>query len=217
MAINLLFGRREPGKIGELELDATLNETHDYANDVTSFPVESGAEISDHIKREPERITIEGFVTDTPVKFLGGQLGQNLDVTDRNRVKDSFETLMAIAGYDYPDQVDSRTATPNTAQIIDVVTGLRVYSNMVMTRLSIPRNNRTGKALRFTAEFTRIRFTLSEFVFIANTRVVRPSAARINDQAASTVDVGKQTPVEVEPSRLRALFNKGTELVRTFK
>lgn len=217
MAINLLIGRREPGKIGDIVLDATIQETHDYANDVTTFPVETGADISDHIKREPERITIEGFITDTPVKFLGGAIGRSLRIADDERVKSAFEELMSIAGYDYPAQVASVTAAPNTAKVVDIVTGLRVYSDMVMTRLSIPRSSRTGTTLRFTAEFTRVRFTSSEFVFIANTREVRPSADRIDDQAASKVDTGKQTPAEIAPSRLRALFNKGTELVRTFK
>lgn len=217
MAINLLFGRKEPGRIGDLVLDATISETHDFGNEVTSFPVETGADISDHIKRESERITLEGFVTDTPVKYLGGLIGKSLKITDDERVKTAFEELMAIAGYDYPDQVATKTAAPNTAKVVDIVTGLRVYSNMIMTRLSIPRGARTGTTLQFTAEFTRIRFTRSEFVFIANTRVVRPSAARINDQGASRVDTGKQTAVTVESSRLKKLFDKGTSLVRTFK
>jgi len=37
MAINLLFGVKEPGKIGSLLLDANINEVHDYANEITKY------------------------------------------------------------------------------------------------------------------------------------------------------------------------------------
>lgn len=201
MAINLLFGVKEPGKIGSLLLDANVNETHDYANDITKFPIESGSDISDHVRQEPERLTIEGFITNSPIQFLGG-------IFTGDRVKEGFEQLIKYAGYDYPSQADSPTATPNKFTIVTVVTGLRVYSDMGIARLSIPRNSRTGDSLRFMIELIRVRFTTSQYIIIQNTSEENPSAERVNDQASTKADVGKQTPKEVNTSRAKVLFDK---------
>lgn len=201
MAINFLFGVKEPGKIGSLLLDANINEVHDYSNEISRFPIESGSDISDHVRQEPERLTIEGFITNSPVQFLGG-------IFTGDRVKEGFEYLMKYAGYDYPSQADSPTATPNKFTLVTVVTGLRVYSDMGIVRISIPRNSRTGEALRFNIELRRVRFTSSQYIIIQNTSESKPAAERINDQASSKADIGKQTGNEVNTSRAKVLFDK---------
>jgi len=64
---SLLFTEKHGAKIGQLFLDATIREEHSYRNRITQWPVETGANMTDHIRLEPDRITLEGFVTNSPV------------------------------------------------------------------------------------------------------------------------------------------------------
>ena len=71
--INILTNRQDPVTIGNLELEATLTENHEFVNDITSYPVEEGYEISDHVNQKPESITINAlFSRDSEwTSFLG--------------------------------------------------------------------------------------------------------------------------------------------------
>jgi hypothetical protein len=55
------------GAAQTLELDADLQEAHDLGSDITEHPVEEGADVTDHVRPRLRRVTIEGYVTDTPM------------------------------------------------------------------------------------------------------------------------------------------------------
>lgn len=50
-----------------LRFDAILQENHTFKAVATSFPVEKGADITDHIRQEPDEINLEAFITNTPI------------------------------------------------------------------------------------------------------------------------------------------------------
>lgn len=136
MAINMLYNtvRGRKGKIGNLEIEATLSENHDMSSTVTKYTIENGANISDHIVNEPETITIEGFVSNSPVApGLGGGL--------TNRAQETFDTLYELR---------------NAKEVITVVTEYRVYTDMAITNISIPRDSSTGQAIRFSVSLMRV-------------------------------------------------------------
>ena len=56
-----------PTMIGDLALDCTVTETHTATSTVTEHPVESGANITDHIRPDPVQLSITGIVSDTPI------------------------------------------------------------------------------------------------------------------------------------------------------
>ncbi len=51
-----------------ISFDVTKTETHENAAFITEFPVESGSNISDHIRPLPKAFSCEVFVSNTPVK-----------------------------------------------------------------------------------------------------------------------------------------------------
>lgn len=223
--LNLLLNQKSPGKIDVLELDATVSDTHEYTNELTNFPVEEGSDITDHIRRHPERVTIEGFVTNAPVKYFGVEgkvqnqyLGDQAGTNDQSRASSAFDKLLELAGYDPAGKSNPQTSGKRTAQIVSIVTGLREYSNMVMTRLNIPRNSQTGESLRFTAEFVRIIRVQTELVVVQNTSELNGRAPRTNNQAFNKVDKSKQVPGDApttaaeKVSLLKRLFNKVSTL-----
>ena len=132
MALSLLFGKKyDQGKVGSVELDVTVREEHRYTSRVTTYPIEEGSILSDHIINEPTSLTLEGIVTDTPLNIL----------STFNRSVDAFNRLIEIH---------------ENREIVTVVTGLKVYPNMAITLLNVPREIRTGQSLTFNIELQQV-------------------------------------------------------------
>lgn len=167
--LSVLFGRKTLGKIGELTLDATLYESHDYINQITRFPVEDGADISDHIKQEPDTYTVEGFITNSPINLLQRIADVNRDLSRSevsNNVELALDALLKISGR----TINGEKTAP---QLVTVVSGLRVYKEMALEVINIPVNPRTGQAMNFTAKLTEFRKVESITVEIEATAAVK--------------------------------------------
>ena len=178
MAATLIFPRT-PGKIGSLQLDVTVSETHEYNAKATQFPVEDGSTITDHIINDPIQVQMEGFVTNNPIVLTTG-FDENVD-----RGAGSNKDELALAAL--MDIRDKR-------EPIDIVTGMRKYSSMAMISLSIPRDAGTGAAFRFSATFVEVRKVSSKYVKLPNLK----DKDGTKQQGAPQVDKGKQ-PTEPEP------------------
>lgn len=134
MALATLFGRRyDKGRVGVVELDVTISENHTFNSRATNFPVETGGDVTDHIINDPDVLTLEGLVSDTPLNIF----------SFFNRSIDAFNRLVDLHERREP---------------VTVVTGLKVYQNMVMTVLDVPRTIETGQSLTFNITLQNIRF-----------------------------------------------------------
>lgn len=210
--IGLLFGRKYVrSNIAGIFLDATLNEDHNYISRVTQFPIESGEIISDHIINEPETLSLSGIVSDSPLLFL----------SSFNRSTDAFNRLVRI------HELKER---------ITVVTGIKVYENMVMTSLSVPRNAESGQSLAFSMEFQKILLDSTVNLNLGANDPFNKTADRIprdqvadsnkypiiqndpplslKDQASSGTDIGIQNlqpiPASILPNIRNALSRFGS-------
>lgn len=183
--INLLINRNTlSGKIGNLILDATLRESHDFVNEVTRYPVEDGSNVTDHIKINPETVTIVGFISNSPIPDALHSLSDArfslsnliLGSEQYDRVTTAFYELLGYMG---------RSWTSTKPREIDIITGLHVYPSMTLSRLRINRSRREGDSIEFTAEFIKIKRSLSKDIKIEKVR------EDIKSQAQNKVDVGK--------------------------
>lgn len=175
--IQVLFNGRGKNQIGAIEIDATLEETHERQTEITDHPVENGAFIQDHIINAPRRLTMTCMVTDTP---LGEESG-----------------LRAQAAFDALEELrDLRTT-------FTVVSGFRVYENMAFETLTMPKG-REG-ALRFTATMKQITFTTGQVVPIESVPRSDPKlrSGNVNnpDKNANGTNVGRQTPKAATPEQ----------------
>jgi hypothetical protein len=175
MALSLLLGgSREYGfkKSGltdfAFELDLILSERHTMRSEVTRFPIEEGAEIADHVIKQPKRIQLTGLVSNTPVQILGG-------LSFEDRVQNAIDVLEQLR---------------EDKEIVTVVSGLKVYSDMIFTELIYPRDNITGQALEFRA-------ILDEITKVELTTVLIPSATN-SGQASPEQNVGSQSTTPEE-------------------
>ena len=58
-------------QIADIWIDVSVREVHSTQAEVTHFPVEEGADISDHVRLMPEQLQIEGLVSNQPVELPG--------------------------------------------------------------------------------------------------------------------------------------------------
>ena len=195
---NLVSKRPAPTQIGpNLILDALVRESHDFRSEVTEFPVETGSNVSDHILNAPREISIEGVITNNPIRFLGGipaklirgsSVGGIVIGPNLNLVELAFAELERIY---------------NAKDTLIISTPRKFYTKMVMTRLSIPKDRATGDALRFSASFRQLERVQSRTVERLSTNVAQ-------ERSKPVADTGKQTTPPTTPkaeTRLRsALF-----------
>jgi len=130
----------------ELPIDVRIATTHTFSADVTEFPVEQGALISDHVHLRPDVLAIEGFVSDSPLialstapAILKGDKGQTESYT---RSKDAFDVLQAIY----------RGKKPLT-----VIDRFQTYEDMVIERLEITQSQERSTGLWFNMTVRKIQ------------------------------------------------------------
>lgn len=134
--------------IGDYVIDAALSEDHTFDSEVTTHPVERGSNITDHIRKLPISVTIEGIVSDTPVGRAGVVRSGVAALQEEGLIETQTFSSEAL---------DALLAVRDRAEPVTITTSLKVYSNMALERLSVPKDAATGAALRFTATFVEIR------------------------------------------------------------
>ena len=150
MALTLVF-KKTRAILDTLVLDASVSETHSQEIEVTDHPVEQGANITDHRRRKPFVLTMEGIITNTPLPVESAakstQTYDGKSWTSRasavpGRAEDAYATLQALC---------------DSSKLLTITTALKVYPNMTLTSLSVPRDASTGQSLRFHATLREIR------------------------------------------------------------
>lgn len=179
-----LFPRRKP-RIGSkenwFEFDAALEDSVSASVKYTSFPIEIGANASDHGIIQPKTYTLKGGMSDNPLgarltDFAGGFLSNltsnsrivsaeafsagYLSGSDKERGNAALEFIYLIMYYRIPFDIDS---------------GQLTLTNMVFTDISTKRDPKTEGGMMFTATFQELpllRTILSQ---------ADPSVEQLND------------------------------------
>ena len=213
MVLALLFGKKyAKTAISSVVLDAVISEDHHYTSRVTNFPIENGLIISDHIINDPETLQITGIVSDTPLALFT-PFNTVLNALNAPSVS-AFNTLVEIH---------------NRRERITVVTGIKVYDNMVITSFQVPRNMESGQSLTFVIDlqkmildstvkytvnpnnpFSRVPDTIPREQVASGDRfpyIQNDPPDSLKDQASSGVDAGIQQLVPVPPSLYQRLVD----------
>lgn len=132
------------------EIDIAEVEEHTFENEVTEHPVESGSDITDHVRARAIVVSVDGIVSDTPLEALARRRNELVEVGGETFFKPSEEAFARLL------EINA------TREPITIETSLRVYTDMVLERFSAPRNAGTGDALRFSATFRQIRLITNE-------------------------------------------------------
>lgn len=181
---------RQQVAIGDYLVDVFVSEEHALDSDVTQYPVEDGSDITDNVRPKPRTITIEGFVSDTPV----GQMFAYRSQTSGNTTVDSVSTPQGSIDGSAPalDYLPSEECFEFLEELYEsrepvrLVTVMKVYDQVVLASLSIPIDAETGAALGFTATFQVLRLVTNARTTV---RVAAPpAAAKVNQGNKPTGD-----------------------------
>ena len=184
--------------LGPVGFDAVLSESISASSTVTSSPIETGAEINDHIFTNPKIYTLSAGVTNTPLSLLND---------------DIFTTGIFTVGDSGGGRREAAWEVLNILHdaggTFSVQSGLELLPNMVITSLDTTADAATQGALLFSA-------TLQQLT-IVDTQLEQLSAEQLQaiaKQKASPVkDAGKVSKKPVEESLGLQLANiLGAEL-----
>ncbi|EPG6279107.1 phage baseplate protein [Citrobacter freundii] len=119
--------------------------------DITSYPVESGAEVSDHVQIKNNTLKLSGIITETPVR-LEKDLLYSAGVNG-TRISQAIQYLDKI--------FDSR-------QPITLVTEHKVYENVILSGISY--DYKSEFAMQFDLEFEQVRLVTTATVNVIATK-----------------------------------------------
>lgn len=191
----------EDGEAIELiKVDATRAEEHGMTSKATQHEIEDGSVISDHVIKKGRTLTVEGIVSDTPINLLtsapgniGGLVGNLTTGTKRGVItgatsKIGSSLISKGVGKPSKDAMDLFDYIYEQKIPIEIITGLKTYSNMIMESLSIPRRVQNVNSLDFTASFRELSIVESEVVDI-------PAAVTENEGNIAQKKEGKKPSI----------------------
>lgn len=183
-----------------IEFDAILTESHRREAEATRHPVESRADVSDHIIRGPRTLEIVGVVSNYPI-IPAGELAKDWLAEEEKRLK-RHERVRRAAGLAGPlilltDQYEPGTPPAlepfdrarlawnrleelwRNSTLVRIVTRLSDYPRMAIVGLDVPRDARTASELRVTISLEEIH-TVDAQVAEVPAELLRP--ARVGPQ-----------------------------------
>lgn len=128
--------------IAGFPMDLALSESLVLPGEVTQFPVESGADISDHIRVLPEEMTLECLASDTPI----GEVA-----TDETR-QENGEPVPLPSNDAFHKLVEIRAAK----QPVTIETSFGTFDNMGIEHLEMNADPAKSGGLFFTVRFKRV-------------------------------------------------------------
>lgn len=156
-------------------LDCLLSDSHTFDSEVTEFPVESGATISDNIRPKPLVIVMEAIVSNTPLTFAGNFRGSGSVPSI-----DCYVKLLAIR---------------RERRLVTISTSLETFDNMALESLGVPRASGRGDELRFTATFKQVQIVVNK----RETRVAIPQAQGASAKSVTTTEWRSTTDTWLYP------------------
>ncbi|WAI85841.1 MULTISPECIES: phage baseplate protein [Achromobacter] len=185
--VSMIFGWNGGSSIGTLPLDALVNEKTTLTSRATSFAVEDGPPVTDHVVADSEQLTLDGWVTAADISLLGGLRGAALGA-GRSKLIGAKDALRKIHADRLP---------------ITITTGLDVYADFVMESCSIGRSNGAGDRFELSASFKRIRkVTLRQ----ADIPPEKTSGSATDKAGTTKANAGKQNGVPASQKQ-RDIFN----------
>lgn len=146
----VLIGRSPTPTDTLIELDAAVSEEHASESQITDHPVEEGADITDHVRRQPRRLVVNGWFSNHPILKLASENAQGIAGGDpQTRAQDAFAELERIK---------------DAGTLVAVRTTLKTYESMIITSLSAPRDARRGSTLDVTIGLREIVTATTELV-----------------------------------------------------
>lgn len=158
--LSTLF-HQQSRKIGLIVPSVVVSEKHSDTLEITEHPVEIGAAVADHAYKRPSEVVME-------VGFSGG--GSLLDFVDTSSIGLSLGLSPQETYQELLDLQNSRIP-------FDVVTGKRLYSNMLIRALEVTTDKTTENVLSAVLTLREVLITQTQQITVANKSDMKDGAS----------------------------------------
>ena len=173
----------DDGSSALVAFDLTMSEGHHNVSKVTEHPVEQGSNVADHIRQETLTLTLDVFVTNTPIEDLGrGQIeSTQLDIPQIDRpitglgalidagisaIQDAIfgpPPAVVIQSLTFPEPFDRvkeifdiLTDLERRGVTVSAVTSLKTYDNMAIENVDTPITEPGGAMFNLSLKQIRV-------------------------------------------------------------
>lgn len=184
--LSTLF-HQQSRKIGLIIPSVVVSEKHSDTLEITEHPVEVGAAVADHAYKRPSEVVME-------VGFAGG--GSLLDFVDTSSIGLSL-------GLSPQETYQKLLDLQNSRIPFDVVTGKRLYSNMLMRALEVNTDRTSENVLSAVITLREVLITQTQQVTVANKSDMKDGAS-----TSAVANSGTKTTKPPNNSLLKTVADK---------
>ena len=178
--LSTLF-QQQTRRIGLIVPSVVISEKHNDTLEITEHPVEVGAAISDHAYRRPSEVVMQ-------VGFAGG--GSLLDFLDTTSIGLS-------AGLSPKETYQELLDLQNSRVPFDVVTGKRIYTNMLIRALEVTTDRTSENVLSAVLTLREVILTST-----TTTQVAAKADMKLGANTSAVQNSGVKTPTPKNESLL---------------
>lgn len=147
-----------------LELDAAETYGHEHTAETTDRVIDAGATVTDHVRLNPDTMTLEGVVTNSPLRAMAPTRDR---VVSTQSIKLPDGTGVSVARWDATfDRVRQTDELfqqlMESRALLKITTGLRVMENLILTRYAPKKDESTGNSLAVVLEVKHLRFATTQ-------------------------------------------------------
>lgn len=184
-ALNILSPGSPQRNIGGIIAQVTFEETGTDSMTITEYPVEQGANKSDHSYVNPRELTLRVGWSDSGIAALSASISSALGSQVAGEAIGAFTSPSYVTGI-----YNQLLALQATRQPFIIVTGKQVYRNMLFKALTQTTNVDSENALIVTATCRELLTATTQ------TQTIPDQSVQANPQnTASPVQVGPVQPV----------------------
>ncbi len=143
-----------PADIDVVEFDATLTEDHSMSARLTDHPVETGTQITDHYRLMPKSITVNGIVSNNNLPGLLPVPGAAAVAGIISSIDSRITQGRANAAYDKIEK------SMKKGELLNVLTTLKEYKNMLITSVSVRRDSNNGNVLNSVITLREVKLAI---------------------------------------------------------
>jgi hypothetical protein len=143
-----------------LPFDACVLETHTGSASITSHPVEGGS-VTDHITVDPDRLTLSGVYSNTPISKLSDMFGIRSPMQIGTSTVVGANPLQPRRAETLYEELDKL----RTGRIlVDVFTNVREYTDMAIASMTVPRDAARGGGVFVDVELVKVNLATLQTV-----------------------------------------------------
>jgi hypothetical protein len=171
--------------------DALITDATDLSVTITDHPIEDGADVSDHVRDDPDQLRLDIIVSQTPANIP--DLVKTTAAMDFFRQEEAWQRLVDLL---------KRHA------FVRVVTSVATWEDMVIQSLSRSRSSTVGQALEATIKVKKI-------VKVKSSTALAPSRAANVQKSQNATGKATTSPAK-DQSIGAAAFDGAGAVVKSF-